>query len=598
MHVSDVSTLPPAALFIFFVSMFVAGAEPQERADNLLTGSFAVIEPSADHVAMKDLDAASTPAGKGIRLDVAKATDPYYKVQISQNVPVEIPEGMKVRLRFWARSSSGNPMRALIERNREPWDAIIQDSPILAKEWKDYTLTGTARETFKADGLAVRFQVGHRTGDVELAGIAVEKIGMDELFLAAGPALEAAAVEKRIDELRKGDLTIQVKDEQGRALAGAEVKVEQVRHAFLFGCNIFALQPNGREQWQKEYQQRFEELLNFATLPFYWGSFEPQKGKPQYAKLDAMAKWCMEHGITPKGHPLVWHEVYPGWAPKTADDAIPVLRQRAFDILDHYKDTVRVWDVVNEANNAADFDNGEGAWAKRDGAASLVQTSLAWAREKTQDRAASHTLLYNDFNITDKNLALLAELKKRNALPDAVGIQSHMHGGTWAPRQVWIVAEQFGGFGRPVHFTEVTVLSGPAPRETDGSKGGTATTPEGEQAQADYVEELYTILFSHPAVRAITWWDFSDRDAWQKAPAGLLRKDMTPKPAYDRLMGLIRGKWWTSSETESDDAGKCRVRAFYGSYKVTVADGGGRTVTQAVEFPHGEKQRTITVTLK
>jgi hypothetical protein len=78
------------------------------------------------------------------------------------------------------------------------------------------------------------------------------------------------------------------------------------------------------------------------------------------------------------------------------------------------------------------------------------------------------------------------------------------------------------------------------------------------------------MLFSHPAVEAITWWDFSDRRAWQGAPAGWLREDMSPKPVYDRLMGLVKGSWWTSEDRKTDAQGQARFRGFLGQYDVAV----------------------------
>jgi endo-1,4-beta-xylanase len=54
------------------------------------------------------------------------------------------------------------------------------------------------------------------------------------------------------------------------------------------------------------------------------------------------------------------------------------------------------------------------------------------------------------------------------------------------------------------------------------------------------------------------------------APAGLTRKDMTPKPIYERLHALIKGRWWTKTEAATDAAGVCRVRGFMGDYKATV----------------------------
>ena len=43
--------------------------------------------------------------------------------------------------------------------------------------------------------------------------------------------------------------------------------------------------------------RRFAALLNYATLPFYWGGYEPQEGKTQEARLEQMADWCRAHHI-------------------------------------------------------------------------------------------------------------------------------------------------------------------------------------------------------------------------------------------------------------------------------------------------------------
>ena len=61
-------------------------------------------------------------------------------------------------------------------------------------------------------------------------------------------------------------------------------------------------------------------------------------------------------------------------------------------------------------------------------------------------------------------------------LYDVIGIQSHMHGGTWAGR-TWEVCERFAQFGMPLHFTETTIVSA-----QDRPTG--TTTPEGERDQA------------------------------------------------------------------------------------------------------------------
>ena len=229
----------------------------------------------------------------------------------------------------------------------------------------------------------------------------------------------------------------------------------------------------------------------------------------------------------------------------------------------------------------------------------MVETALGWARDAGKGlpkNSLPETFLYNDYNTGQDNVALLTRLQTDGKLPDAVGLQSHMHGGEWPLTKVWAVCQTFARFGRPIHFTETTVISGPRrDNPTDATLTGWDTTPEGEATQAAYVAQFYTVLFSHPSVRAITWWDFSDQGAWQGAPAGLVRKDMSPKPAYTRLLDLIHHQWWTNAAGRTDPRGTLTRRVFYGDYRVTVTNAQGRTVTRTLTFPEAAPPLSLTV---
>lgn len=571
---------------------------PPARADNLIQGlQWNVYQPGADYVSLAnrdvEVDGRSVTA---LVITVTKPTDPFYQMGAAIDIPVAIVENTRIRLRFRARSETHNPMRAVIEKNGAPYTAVAGTTPTLGPEWKLFTIQGVS-PAYEPNGLSVKFQFGQQVGSIEIADIVLEDIGPDPAFAAARPLLAPEAVQSRIRKYRTGMLTVVARDAKGRVVPGVKVHLAQIRHAFLFGCNIFTLNPDNTEDWQLEYQKRYTALFNYGTLPFYWGAFEPEAGKPQYERLEKMAKWCAAHGITTKGHPLVWHEVYPAWAPKDTDEAIPLLHKRVADIVPHFKGLIHYWDVLNEANGAAAFANGEGAWIKRDGPAKVVQTALSWAR--AAGAGTNETFLYNDYETGPDNVALLTALQAQHALPDAVGIQSHMHGGVWPLEKVWVTADTFGKFGKPVHFTEVTVLSGPKRDNVDQNNPphDWLTTPEEEQKQADYVEKFYSTLFSHPSMRAITWWDFSDRDSWQNAPSGFLRRDMSPKPVYDRLMRLIHHDWWTDTAGAASAKGAFQARAFYGDYKVTVTDKKGRTATRSFTFPMGAGAKTVTVPL-
>lgn len=377
-----------------------------------------------------------------------------------------------------------------------------------------------------------------------------------------------AGAADRIERHRKADGVVEVVDGGGKPVAGAAVRVEQVRHAFLFGCNAFPLLQHQDPEQEGAYQRRFTALHNYATLAFYWGFYEREPGRTREEQLRQQARWLRERGIATKGHPLIWYEVFPRWGPSDPDEAREQSRARVAEIVSGFQGLVDRWDVVNEATSVpSDFNNGVAEWFRRDGAVTVVSEALAWAREAGPEAQ----LVYNDYNVSPAFEQLIADLIAADAPMDAIGIQSHMHGGEWPITQVWEVCETYQRFGLPLHFTEVTVLSGehgwrrPQPWPT---------TPEGERRQADYVARLYTTLFSHPAVEAITWWDLMD-GAWQGAPAGLLRADLSPKPAYERLLELVKGEWWTSVELATGSDGRAAFRGFLGDYRVTVGTDSG-----------------------
>lgn len=579
-------------LFVTLFSLLLAGAVQAAALVTLAPDGWQLAAP---HPGDARLQEAAGPGGPLETLTVTTPSSPFYLVQLIRRIPAALPAGHLLTLRFDARSATRNPLRVSVEKNGPPYTPALDLSTVLSPEWHSFTLHGTA-PGYGPNGLSVHFQGGQQMGVIELRGIVLTDLGPDPAVAAAQAALTPAAIQARIQKYRMGTLTVRVVGANGKPLQNAQVQMTQTRHAFLFGCNAFGYDPADPSLLQKSYQNQFAALFNYATLPFYWGAFEPSPGKPDYARLQAMADWCILHQITPKGHPLVWHQVWPEWAPKTADAAIPLLHARIDAIVPRYKTSIHYWDVLNEANGAAGQTppNGESEWIKRDGPAPVVETALGWAR--SAGKGQPETFLYNDYDTGNPNIALLTQLQRDKKLPDAIGIQSHMHSGNWPISDVWNDCQRFSQFGRPIHFTETTVLSGPsrtvdfnAPYPTDWH-----TDAAHEAAQAAYVAKFYTTLFSHPSIRAITWWDFSDKGAWLNAPAGLVRSDMTPKPAYVRLLNLIHHTWWTHAVGTTDTHGLLTQRVFYGQYTITARVGGTRSETE-VFFPEASEPKSVTL---
>ncbi len=431
-----------------------------------------------------------------------------------------------------------------------------------------------------------------------LLAVAALVFAWAELARAAEPAGPSpwAGAQARIEKHRMAGGEVMVVDSAGRPVAGVEVTIEQTRHAFLFGSNIFGWGRQADEKTETAYRARFAELLNYATLPFYWASYEPRRGQPNHQRTEQVARWCKANGIATKGHPLAWNSSDPRWLPDDLDEIRRLQMARIDDCVGHFVGLIDRWDVVNEVTH---FDRPE--FVTRRAPKHSAMWKKAGQMEFTREcfrhaRAAGPqaTLLINDYRTDPAYEKVIEQLVDDRGQPmyDVIGIQSHMHGGTWTNQKLWDTCQRFARFGVPLHFTEMTVLSGERTWQKARGESWPSTAP-GEAWQAKEVARIYTILFSHPAVEAITWWDFSDYHSWKGAPAGLIHADGTPKPVYNELKGLIKGKWWTKRKLTADSRGRARFRGFLGQYRVTVRRGDEKPVERTETLSKGQANRWV-----
>ena len=158
----------------------------------------------------------------------------------------------------------------------------------------------------------------------------------------------------RIDAIRKGDLVIEVVDDEREGLEDAEVRVEQRRHAFPFGSALQAARltagpaPEGQPDDNAAYRHIVETLFNAGSLendtkwPPWEGDWGPGFNQPQtLAALD----WMRGRGLRIRGHVLVW----PGWdnLPQSLQrlrgtpDAATLIPQRVLEHIDDVTDADR-----------------------------------------------------------------------------------------------------------------------------------------------------------------------------------------------------------------------------------------------------------------
>lgn len=420
-------------------------------------------------------------------------------------------------------------------------------------------------------------------------------------------------VEKRVAEgietYRKGDGRIKVVDKDGKPIVNAKLKLNQKSHEFRFGANLFMLDEMESAEKNEKYKKYFSDVFNMATLPFYWNTLEPERGKPRYAKdspkvyrrpaPDLCMEFCEEHGIEPREHGLAYEHFFPKWLYDADVDEIKAeLERRYAEISERYADRIPTIEVTNEME-----------WPK--GVTKFYDEPeyIEYCFKLAEKYFPNNQLCINEgtglvwkdrCRATDKYYCYIEANMLKGARIDAIGMQYHLFNRreghydatrlTLDPMNLYKHLDLYSNFGKPLQITEITVPS-------------FSWEVEDEELQAETIEKLYSVWFSHPNVEQIIYWNLVDGYAhvWSPDPTkvtasqgnmtagenyyhgGLLRFDMSPKPAYYKIKELLQERWHTKAEVISDADGHADFRGFYGDYEVTVETDQG-VITKTVSL--------------
>ena len=388
-------------------------------------------------------------------------------------------------------------------------------------------------------------------------------------------------IERDIETHRKGLFAVRVLDKEGKPLAGVPVRVKLSRHEFKFGCALFLLDQFDDEERNQLYREKFAQIFNYAVMPLYWDTLEPEQGKLRFEAdcpniyrrpaLDKVQAYCREHRIGMKGHCLMYNSFNPSWMPEDWRSLKHLVLKRCRDISERYGDDMLDLDVINEMYTVyrntygESFRNypicdepGHEKWCFDTAKRFFPNTRLFWnegcyetfgGAQYTGDKSRYYLMLKR----------WLAE----GAPIEGIGMQFHAFGSSeeiYNPYRAMDVFRLYSEFKLPIHISEISIPS-------------YSNEAEDEEVQAALVERMYRLWFSREYVESMVWWNMADGMAFggeNVYHAGILRNDLSHKKAFDVLDRLIHHEWHTEESLVTDGDGRAYFRGFYGDYDVLV----------------------------
>jgi endo-1,4-beta-xylanase len=263
------------------------------------------------------------------------------------------------------------------------------------------------------------------------------------------------------------------------------------------------------------------------------------KGVFTFNDADAIVNKALSRGLKFHGHTLAWHQQSPAWMNNegvSRDEAVTNLVTHAKTVVEHFKDRIISWDVLNEAvsdnpPNTEDWRAGlrPSPWFNAIGA-DYVEIVFKAARESDPNVK----LYYNDYNLDNPSKAsvvynMVKDINERNPnvggrpLIDGIGMQGHYSSHT-NPANVEDSLQKFISLGVEVSITELDVQCGEGGKQTDQQK----------ITQGLAYATLFNVFKKYADhIGRVTMWGIDDGSSWRRQACPTMFNDtLRPKSAF------------------------------------------------------------------
>ncbi|MBO5165616.1 MAG: endo-1,4-beta-xylanase [Lachnospiraceae bacterium] len=606
---------------------------PQIMADNDVMLNYKLLKgPEYTEITVVDVPAEDgMPFTKAIRADVKVETEHSYDTQLELESldPNTFEDGDNMLIVFYMRTidvdneSATGEVQLIVEQEEAPNDKLFKESVTTMKGtgWKKVYLPFTARTDFTR--LCIRlgfniqtvefggYQILNYEQDVTIDQLPSDTImintNLDELFDKDVQWRKEAW--DRIEDIRKGNIQIVVKDSAGNVIPNAEITVDMYDHEFEWGTAI-----NDRILSNEKYKEAVSIFFNTAVL-------ENEHKMARYLRdttgaarkqIDAAKALGLKNF---RGHVLLWDkpitDIYDaatdsyisqnsiteelmrltltGISAREANDTAAFAESEAL-INDYIKNNVinRIvgdfkgelcdWDVVNEpiVNHQL-----QGMYGY-----DMMKNWFDWVKEVDPNA----TRYINECRIVgvpengtlDAFKAILDKMVEANVDFEGIGVQGHFSTFT-SPKAFYDELVELAAYGKRLKITEFDCSLGMHVQD--------------EEAEASFVRDIMLLAYSMEQMDGFLLWGFTDASHWLKN-AVIFDADYKLKLSGEQYMDLVYNKWWTQEEGTTDANGTYSVDGYYGDYLIT-AEADGKTVTvDAQHYKNDESKNTFEIILK
>lgn len=376
------------------------------------------------------------------------------------------------------------------------------------------------------------------------------------------------AADERIEKYRRGDVSIEVLDKNGKPIYGANVSVKLTRIAFNWGTAInSSVLLDSVSKSAKIYRDTLLKYFNQVVFDNEvkaknWESVDHQQ------TLRALS-WLKSHHIDARGHVMLWPSYQHSPQLRKFRNDTSALRHAIYRVMDEQTEFMKnqfvEWDVINEPTIHHEIFDALGKYE-----------TVEWFKRAHQN-APGVKLFLNDYTMfhgeggysqSEKFYDIVQYLILNKAPIDAIGEQGHIGGTPPGIPKIIERLNHFATLGLPIQISEFDINS------------------NDDDFKARYMGDFMKAVFSEPACVGFVQWGFWEGMHWFPV-AALWDKDWNLRANGKVFTQLVSKTWNTDISGTTGKDGLFDTRGFNGSYDIVVKYKGIEITKKAVLMQNG-----------